>query len=84
MSECVAHNEREGMKEHKQDRNEDGGGETGRDKKTKKYIKMRLCGDGSSVCRGWGESERARSNSLAENLRACLHSAQQSCSVHGC
>lgn len=27
MSECVAHNEREGMKEHKQDRNEDGGGD---------------------------------------------------------
>lgn len=40
MSECVVHNEGEGMKEHKPDRNEDGvegwWGGAGRDKKTKK------------------------------------------------
>lgn len=40
MSECVVHNEGEGMKEHKQDRNEDGvegGGRKGqKDKKINK------------------------------------------------
>lgn len=38
MSECVVHNEGEGMKEHKQDGYEGVGG-AGRDKKTKKQIK---------------------------------------------
>lgn len=37
MSECVAHNEREGMKEHKQDRNEDGGGDRKGQKDKKMY-----------------------------------------------
>lgn len=39
MSACVGHNEEEGTKEHKQDRNEDGGRQEGTKKteKKKKY-----------------------------------------------
>lgn len=37
MSECIGHNEGEGMKEHKQDRNEDGGRQEGTKKTGKKY-----------------------------------------------
>lgn len=46
---CVGHNEGEGIKEHKQDRNEDGGRQEGTEKTGKD---MRLCGDGSSATAG--------------------------------
>lgn len=76
MSECVVHNEGEGMKEHKQDRNEDGG--KVRQEGTKRQKKINQSKGGFVVTAApswWGRCERARSSSLAENLQACLHSA---------
>lgn len=53
MSECVGCNEGEGMKEHKQDRNEDGERQEGTKKRgLEKKKNIRLCGDGSAVAAG--------------------------------
>lgn len=64
MSECVGCNEGEGMKEHKQDRNGDGGRQEG----TKKTEKKRISGFLATVALSQrGRCERARSSGLPEN-----------------